>query len=170
MSLAGGDQLLDKGLEHLHDIEFAASQGGGIVGHRAVGDARQPVGVEPGKAQIVLQAQPRGRHLADRRDPPAVQIGKREIGARLTPDQKKRVARHRLADADEVAIGPGFVKLVDPHRPAPADIDRAGEKPVRRRARRRRADELDLDPLALERTQRKAGVERRVEQPAQRFL
>ena len=163
-------QLLDKRLEQLHDIDLALAQRRGIVGHRAVGDARQSVGIKTGAAQVVLQAKPGRRHLADRRDPPAEQVGEGEIRVRLAADQKKRIAGHRLANADKVAIGPGLIELVDPHRSAPADIDRPGKEPIRRRPRRRCTDELDLDPFTGERAPRKARVIRRIKQPAQRFL
>ena len=128
MALAGGDQFLGKRLEQLHDVELAAAQRRHILGHRLIGDPRQCVRVEAGAAQILLQAEPRGRHLADRRDPLAVEVGEGEIGARLAADQQERVAGHRLAKADEIAIGPAVIDLHDPHRPAPGDVDRAVEQ------------------------------------------
>ena len=57
---------------------------------------------------------------------------KAKSGRGVAADQQERVAGHRLAEADEVAIARGLVELVDPHRPAPGDIDGAVEEPVRR--------------------------------------
>jgi hypothetical protein len=170
MALAGGDQFLGKGLEQPHNIELAAPQGRCVVGHRPIGDPRQRVGIKPGAAQILLQAEPRRRHLADCRYSRAVDIGQGEIGARLSADQQGRIARHRLDEADQIAVGPSLIHLHDPHRPAPGDVDRAAKKAGRRFGGRRRINEVDVDTLAAIGTQRQCRVIGRVEQAAQRFL
>src|SRR5205085_2161212 len=85
-------------------------------------------------------------------------------------DQQEGVARHRLAKADEVAIGTLGIELVDPHRPTPGDIDRAIEQRLRRLAWTRRAGEPHLDAFLLISPERQGGVIRRVKHAAQRFL
>src|SRR5262249_28507185 len=51
-------EFRDKRFEELHDVNLAPAQGRDVIRHRAIGDARQAIGVEPGAAQIVLEAQP----------------------------------------------------------------------------------------------------------------
>ncbi len=136
MAAPVGDQFFGERLEQLHDIDLAAAERRHVVGHAAIGHPIEPDGVEPGPAEILLQAEPRRRNLADGGDPRRHQIGKREIGARRAADQQKRIARHRLAEAGEIAVGSLCIKLVDPHRPAPAHINGPVEQPVRRCTRR----------------------------------
>jgi hypothetical protein len=162
-----GDQLFSERLEQLHDIDRAAAQRHHVLRHALVRDPVEAGGIQPGQPQIVLQAEPRGRHLADRRDPSPHQLRHRETGAGSAADQQEGVARHRLAKADKVAIGALGVELVDPHRPAPGDIDRAVEQRLWRLARARRAGETHLDPFLLVSPERQGRVVRRVEQAAQ---
>ena len=71
-----GDQLLRQGLEQLHDIDLAKAERRHVLGHASIGDAIELRGIEPSAAQILLQAEPRRRYLADGSDPHFHQLRK----------------------------------------------------------------------------------------------
>ena len=106
MAFARGDQVFRQRLEQLHDIEFAAAQSRDILAHRPVLDAVERLGIDPDPPQVVLQAQPRRRHLADRREPMPDQYRQPEIGPRRAADQHKGIAGHAFGDTDEIAMRP----------------------------------------------------------------
>src|SRR5262249_58580565 len=103
-----------------------------VLRHRSIADALDPIRIELGPAQILLQHEPRGWHLAHRRQPQLSQILELEIGVCGSADQEKRIAGHDLAKAYEVAIGILLVGLEDALRPTPGHFDAAVGKTSRR--------------------------------------
>ena len=98
-------QLLDEGLKQLHDVDFAAAQGLRVARHRLSGDAIEPGGIEARPPHVLLQAQPGRRHLADGGHARLIRSASLKSGFGVATEQEERVARHHLAEADEVATG-----------------------------------------------------------------
>ena len=71
-------------------------------------------------AQILLQAHPRRRHLADRADAQAQQVAQRKSRARRAAEQEKRIARDHFGEVHQVAVRRLGVGLHHAHRAAPA--------------------------------------------------
>ena len=119
MASTRGERRFDDRLEKLRRGNPAVAQCREVLGHTAVGDPVEPIGVEPLKAQIVLQAQPRGRNLADRGKPHLRQVGQPEIGIAAIADNRERIAADDLGKADKRRIAIVVVMLHDPHRARP---------------------------------------------------
>jgi hypothetical protein len=131
MASALGNQSRNERLEQLYHIHLGGTQCGDVLRHATIADAVQPPRRNPSATEVFLQAQPRRWHLAHRREAQSEQIGYPEPWARRAADQKKRIARHNLGEADKIAAGKQLVGLHHPHRAAPADIDGAVEQPAR---------------------------------------
>ena len=94
------------------------------------------------------------------------QIGKLKVRRIALADQKERIARRDLAEANQRRSGIIVARLHHAHRPAPRDVDRAIEQTRRRGSRRRRVEQFDLDALAGIEAERMRGVEWGVEHRA----
>src|SRR5580698_5553273 len=81
------------------------------------------------------------------------------VARRPAAHQQEGIAADHLAEADDVAVRALVIGLVDPHRAAPADVDRVVHQPLGGIARSRRARELDLDCFFVEGAAGKGGVE-----------
>jgi hypothetical protein len=152
------------GLRHL---EAAVAQGRDTRRHRTVRHTLEPVGVDAGEAQIVLQAHPGRRHLGDGGEPPARQIRKPERRAARAAHQIEGIARHHLAEAHQRRRRLAVMRLHDPHGAAPGQVDAAVEQSRHRVAGHRRIDEVDLDAFAFVEAERLGGVEGRIEDRAE---
>jgi len=88
--------------------------------------------IDSGATEVVGEADPGRRHLGNRGEAQTFQVGETEVGPRLRADDEEGIARHDIAEADE--IGPGIAVVLHHHakRAAPHDIDLAGEKRLRR--------------------------------------
>ena len=126
MARAGGDQLLGVGLEELDGVEPASAQRGGVFHHGRPRDAVEAVEVETDAAQVVGQADPGRRHLGNRGESHAGEVGQAEIRPRPGADHEERIARHDVGEADEIGIGVGVVGDHDSKRPTPHHVDLAG--------------------------------------------
>ena len=84
--------------------------------------------------------------------------------------QQERIARHDLGEADDVAARHLLIGLHDPHRPAPADVDRAVHQAQRGSCGRGELVKRISTPSAAKASTRERDVERRIEQRAQGFL
>jgi hypothetical protein len=71
------------------------------------------------EAQILLQAQPGRRYFRHRPESQLRQIGEPELGSIAGAHQKKRVAGHDFAKADERRAWVLVAGLHHPHWPAP---------------------------------------------------
>ena len=126
----------------------------------------EAIRIDPGIAQILLQAQPRRRHLGNGRKSQPRQFGEPERRRIAAADQKERIAGGDLAKADERRIRVLVARLHDAHRAAPGEVDVAGEEVRGGRRRRRRRQQLDLDAFLGIETERLRGIEWRVENGA----
>src|SRR5262245_7436393 len=81
----------------------------------------------------------------------------------------ERVASDDLAKAGERRAWVKVAGLHDPHRPAPANVDRVVEESRYAVTRIGRVDQFDLDTLAGIKPERLGGVERRVKHGAEVF-
>ena len=97
------------------------------------------------------------------------EIGELEPGPGRGANDEERIARHDVAEADE--IGAGFLVVHHHHaqRPAPHDVDLAGAQRLCRGGRAGRRFQHHFDPGVLERTSRVGGIEGRVKQRAEIF-
>ncbi len=134
-------------LEDLRHIRLAAREALEVLGHRRV---RNPVDlrrIETGPAQVVLQAHPRGWHLARSGNAQALEVDHLEPALEAAPDQDEGVARHDLPETDQWAIRVAVVMQHYPHRPAPRDVGAAIQQPLRGLDGFGRQPHLDVQPL-----------------------
>src|SRR4051794_17327880 len=95
-----------------------------VVCHGAVTHPIDLRGINVLEAQVVLEAKPWRRHLRDRAKPQPWKIAQLKFRGIALANQKKRIARRHLTEADHRRIWVLIVSLHDPHRAAPRDIDR----------------------------------------------
>ena len=148
-----GQQQAGEGLEHLDDVDLARLQRLDVARHGLVGDA---LDAEPGSMPASRRSCCRQSHgvgtsltVASFTDLRSASLKSGRGGRR--PISRKGSRVDDLAEADDVAARHLLVGLHHPHRPAPADIDRAVHQPQRGVLRPRRARELDLDALGRRR-------------------
>ena len=174
MPVPAGDQALGMRLEQLHDVDLAPFQRLGVLGHGGVRRARQRGGVDAGPVEIVMQRQPRRRHVGGHADARADKVLEAELRVGLAADQDERVARHHLRETDQRARLParlgGVMVQGDPHRPAEGDIRAPLDQALGRLRRRGREPEVHLQPLGLEQPGELRQVERRIAARAQVFV
>ena len=134
---------------------------------RAVGDRGQSDRIDSGAADIVGEADPWRRHFGDRGEAQAFQVGEAEVGPRLRADDEEGIARHDVAEADEV--GPGIAVAQHHHsqRTAPHDVDLAGEQRLHRSRRAGRGHQDHVDAGLGEGPRGMGGIEWRVEERAE---
>ena len=161
--------MLCVGLKHLDRLDSAGPQCRLVLRHRPVADAVDIVRVHSGAPYVVLQAQPRGRHFADRRKLDACQIRYREARFWLPADQEKGVASHDLGECYQAAIGVLVVRVQDPHWTAPRNVRLAGQQRLRRPLRIGGGFQPHVDPFRSVGIQRDGGVKGRVEHCAEIF-
>ena len=106
----------------MRGVYSALAQRQEILGHAAIGNAIELRGVDPSLSQILLQAKPRGRHLADRGNAHSRQVGQPEVRVGISTNDRERVAADDLGEADERRAGVVVVVLHDPHRACPDDF------------------------------------------------
>ena len=150
----------------MRDIEPAVGQRGGILRHRAAGDPRQRSGIDAVVAQILFEAKPRGRHLADAGEAQPAKLGEVEAGVGFCTDQRERVAAHHLGEGDKRRARVVVVMLHDPDRAHPHGVDFARGERRLGAARPGGGQELDREPLIGIGPDRMRRVERRVQHKA----
>src|SRR5262249_43360918 len=140
-----------------------------IVAHGAICDTINAPRINAQLPQVVLQAEPWGRHLRHGRDFQPWQISQIEAGTLAHADQKERVACGNLAETDKRRTGIEYASFHHPHRAAPLNVDRSVEHTSCSGGRRRRVEQIYDDTLAGIETEHMRGVEWRIKQSTKVF-
>ena len=114
------------------------------------GGTSQAGGIDARAAQVVLEHQPRRRHLRGDDNPLAQQVLEAEPRVRLPTDEHEGIASNNLGEADQRARGVGLMVRHHPHRAAPGDISRALQQHHPGSAGGWRGDQVNLDPSLRE--------------------
>src|SRR5713101_7099727 len=101
MTRPRSQRFLDDGLEELRRIDPTRAQGQQVFGHIAISNANEHRRVDPSLPQILLEAEPRGRHLADCGDAHSREVGEPEARIWISANDRERVTTDDLGKADE---------------------------------------------------------------------
>ena len=140
-----------------------------FVAHGAICDTINAPRIDAPLAQVVLQAEPWGRHLRHGCNLQPWQISQIEAGTFALADQKERIACGNLAETDKRRGGIEVARFHHPHRSTPRNVDRSVEQTGGSRGRRRRVEQIYDDALAGIETEHVRGVEWRIKQSTKVF-
>ncbi len=154
-------------LEDFGDVEIASCERIDVFRHRAIGNPVEAPRIDTDLAEVMLQAEPRRRHLGDGGKSQPRQISQFEPIDAAPGDEIERVAPDNLAEADDRQAIWLVARLEDAHGAAPGHVDGAIEQSRRRRGRRRLRHERDIHAFTLRKSQCHRRIERRIEDGAE---